>query len=101
MISLNEETFDITVKKNPLCLVYFWAAWSGPCLNYFDILEEFEKENTSILLFKVNVEENQELARKHSIIVMPTLTFFKKGKPVKVLIGTQNKQHLNELLNEL
>jgi thioredoxin 1 len=99
MISLTEETFD-SIKKDPICLVYFWATWSGPCLNCFG-LDEFEKENPEFPVYKVNVEENQELARKHSIIVIPTLMVFKKGKSVKTLIGTQLKHDLNRVLKEL
>lgn len=64
-------------------------------------LEEFETENPDIPVYKVNVEENQELARKYSIIVMPTLMLFKKGKSVKTLIGTQLKHDLNAISKEL
>lgn len=99
MISLTEENFD-SIKKDPVCFVYFWATWSGPCLNCFG-LEEFETENPDIPVYKVNVEENQELARKYSIIVMPTLMLFKKGKSVKTLIGTQLKHDLNAISKEL
>ena len=99
MISLTEEAFD-SIKKEPICLVYFWATWSGPCLNCFG-LDDFEKENPEFPVYKVNVEENQELARKHSIIVIPTLMVFKKGKSVKTLIGTQLKHDLNRVLKEL
>jgi len=52
-------------------------------------------------VYKVNVEENQELACKYSIIVIPTLMVFKKGKSVKTLIGTQLKHDLNRVLKEL
>jgi thioredoxin 1 len=96
MISLNEGNFN-TIEKQPLSLVYFWASWCGPCLDYSTILEQFEKDFPNIVVSKVNVEENQELTRKYSIIVVPTLTFFKKGKPVKTMIGTQVKDHLYEI----
>lgn len=99
MISLTEETFN-SIKKDPICLVYFWSTWSGPCLNFFE-LDDFEKENPEVPVYKINVEENQELTRKHSIIVIPTLIVFRKGKLVKILIGTQSKSDLNRVTKEL
>ena len=100
MISLNEGNFN-TIEKQSLSLVYFWASWCGPCLDYFPILEQFEKDFSDIIVSKVNVEENQELSRKYSIIVVPTLMFFKKGKPIKTMIGTQLKDHLYEIVKSI
>lgn len=97
--SLTEETFDL-IKKESLCLVYFWAAWSGPCLNY-SVLNELEKENPTLSIYKVNVEENPELIKKLSIIVVPTLVFFKNGKQGQTLIGCQNIQTLRDKLTSL
>lgn len=96
MISLNESNFK-NIEKYSQSLVYFWASWCGPCLDYVAVLEQFEKDFPEITVIKINVEENQELGRKYSVIVMPTLTFFKKGKPVKSLIGTQEKEYLYEM----
>lgn len=97
--SLTEETFDL-IRKDSLCLVYFWATWSGPCLNYPD-LDGFVQENSTLPIYKVNVEENPELTRRFSVIVMPTLIFYKKGKAVLTLIGCQNIQVLREKLASL
>ena len=97
-MNLTEENFD-KIKKDALCLVYFWATWSGPCLNDSSI-EELYKEN-QIPIYKVNVEENQDLSRKYSILVIPSLLFFKKGKLVKTLIGTHEKLKINEVIKQL
>ncbi len=99
MISLNENNFE-SIKKESTCLVYFWATWSGPCMNFSE-LDLFKKENPDFPIYKVNVEENQKLTSKYSIVVIPTLIVFKKGKLVKTLIGTQLKHELNKVLDFL
>jgi thioredoxin 1 len=91
---LTELNFESEIGQGN-CWVMFWAAWCGPCINC-EYLEDFEKINPSILVAKVNVEENSELAVQYYITTVPTYIFFKQGKPIKRLIGLQDKESLQK-----
>lgn len=66
-----------------LVLVDFFADWCGPCRMLAPILESFEKDNPDMLqIYKVNIEENEQVATEYGIISIPTLLLFKGGKMV-------------------
>ena len=66
---------------NP-CIVDFFADWCGPCKSISPILEELSEENKDIILYKVNIDEEQEVAAAFGIRSIPTLLFIPiDGKP--------------------
>lgn len=73
-----------------IAIVDFWAPWCGPCLNLAPLIEEVSKE-TKVPLFKVNIEENQDLAEKYGIMSIPSVLIFKKGIVSTSITGTRPK----------
>lgn len=99
ILTLTNENFDSTISGELPVLVDFWASWCGPCRMFSPIVEEFAEENEGkVLVGKVNVDEETELARRFKIMSIPTAMFFKGGEVVKTLIGVQPKETLEELL---
>jgi len=96
MESINESNFDEkVVQSSSPALVDFWAEWCGPCKMLTPVLEELSKENESkINIFKVNVDENQQLAVKFGIRSIPTLLFFKGGEVQEQVVGLKSKTDL-------
>jgi len=77
---LNNETFQKEVldyKEGPV-LVDFHAPWCGPCQMMGPIIDELatDVEGSSIKVFKVNVDDQQEIAQKFGIMSIPTLIIF-------------------------
>ncbi len=96
IVELTSENFENEVLKSNLpVLVYFWAAWCGPCRMVAPVLEELSEEySEKIKIAKVNVDESQELAAKYTIMSIPTLLLFKDGEIQKKLVGAMSKKNL-------
>ncbi len=101
--SVNNDNFDKEVIQAGLpVLVDFWAPWCGPCKMVGPVVESLAAENDGKLaVAKINVDENKELAVKYGIRGIPTLVFFKEGAEVKRIVGAQNKNQLQNAINEV
>ena len=84
------------------CLIDFYADWCGPCKMVAPILEELSKEfDGKINIYKVNTEEEQELAGAFGIQSIPSLLFCPKdGKP-QMAMGALPKQAMTDAINEV
>ena len=59
----------------------FFAEWCGPCQAMTPIVEEVEKEYEGKISFKkVDVEEQEQLAKQYGIMSIPTFVILKDGK---------------------
>lgn len=79
-------------------LIDFYADWCGPCQAMNPIIEELEKELSSVKFTKINVDENGEEAQKYSVMSIPTYIIKKDNKIVDQLSGIQSKESLIEKL---
>jgi len=94
-IKADAGNFEEVVKGNENVVVDFWAEWCGPCRMIAPIIDELAEEYAGKVVFvKVNTDENQMLAAMYGISAIPTLIFFKNGKPVDQLIGALPKSEL-------
>ncbi|MCS7121577.1 MAG: thioredoxin [Archaeoglobaceae archaeon] len=75
------------VNGEELVVVDFYADWCMPCRYLSPILEKLEKEFKEVKFYKLNVDEEKDLAFELGISSIPTVLFFKKGKVVGGFIG--------------
>ena len=94
-VNLNSSNFDETLKSNENVVVDFWAEWCMPCRMIAPVVEELAKEYAGKVVFgKLNTDENQTIAARYGISAIPTMIFFKKGKPVDQIVGALPKSEL-------
>ncbi|MBO5179860.1 MAG: thioredoxin [Clostridia bacterium] len=94
----NNQINSEVLKSDKLVIVDFFATWCMPCQMLTPILAEIDKENEDIEIFKVNVDENQEIAIRYDIVSVPTLIFFKDGKEIDRQIGLVEKEKLEQII---
>lgn len=92
---LNKENFDAVIDGNPLVLVDFYADWCGPCRMMAPVVEELAKElEGKIVVAKLNVDENPDIAARFQIFSIPTFIIFKNSKPDQKIVGAVGKDGL-------
>ncbi len=97
MIHLENEHFNEVVSQG-LVLVDFFATWCGPCRMLAPILAELDQEKL-VKIVKVDVDQHEDLARKHTVMSVPTLMLFKDGKVVAQISGFMPLDDLKEWIN--
>jgi thioredoxin 1 len=100
LINLNKESFSKVISaENKTVLVDFWAPWCGPCKALTPILEEIANEKSEdVDIYKVNVDENTDLAQEHGVQSIPTLLLYKNGSLAETIVGLKTKDELIQLL---
>ena len=97
---LTQNNFDELVTNNcGIALVDFWAAWCRPCQMQAPVIEELAEELDDVIIGKVNVDEQPELAVQFDISSIPTLLLFKNGECVSTQVGYHSKRDLITLIN--
>ncbi|MDR1000362.1 MAG: thioredoxin [Clostridiales bacterium] len=96
---LDSASFNEAIN-NPLPVVIdFYADWCGPCKRLSPILEELAVDNEGKALFyKVNTDDEPELAMQYEVSGIPNVVCFKNGEVYKRAIGLVPKDKLAEIL---
>ncbi|HET6464754.1 MAG TPA: thioredoxin [Nitrospiria bacterium] len=102
-LKVDSQSWDQEVLKGKgLTMIDFWAVWCGPCQIIAPVVDELAQEYEGRLrVFKLNTDENPEVASRYQIMGIPTLLFFKDGKPVDKIVGAAAKKQFKDKIESL
>lgn len=100
ILELTDKNFDFQTK-NKTVLVDFWAEWCVPCRMMAPVLNDLADDlGGEAFVGKVNVEQQQELARRYQIRNIPTMILFRNGKEVNRFVGVKTKDYLSQQIKK-
>ena len=92
--------FDAAVAAAPLAMVDFWADWCGTCKMLSPVVESIGSQyEGKVLVGKVNVDEEPELARRFGVMNIPTVVFLKNGQEIDRKVGVMPPQVFTGVLD--
>lgn len=90
---------EVVLQSEVPVLVDFWAAWCGPCRAIAPVLDQISAEQDGkLLIAKLNVDENPDIASRYNISSIPAMKVFDKGEIVREIIGAMPKPQIEQRL---
>lgn len=100
VIHINKDNFEQIKNGDQAVLIDFYADWCGPCRMVAPIVEELAKDNPDVVIGKVNVDDDPELAQAYGVMSIPTLIVLKGGQEVARSTGARPKAQLQAMLEK-
>lgn len=80
-------------------LVDFFATWCGPCKMMAPVIDEIATEKAGeVSVYKIDIDQNPEIAQRYGVMSIPTFIAFKGGEPASKTLGAQPKENILNLL---
>lgn len=101
----DEQNFEDKVLQASMTtpvIVDFWAPWCGPCKQLMPVLEKVvQEEGGKVLMAKINIDENPQLAQAFKVQSVPTVYVLYQGQPVTAFNGVKPESELKKLITQL
>ena len=101
ILHITKENYEeLVLKSEKTVLLDFWATWCGPCRMVAPIVEQIAEEFDDILVGKIDVDTEMELAASFRIVSIPTLVVMKDGQVANTAVGYRPKADILKLLGK-
>ncbi len=102
VVTLDGKTIKEFIQKYPLSLVDFWAPWCAPCKELAPRMRQLSKIYKGKVAFgKLNIQENQDIAKQYKIIGIPYLVVFKDGKKVTTITSVKSVGYIKDVIEDI
>ena len=95
---IDKNNFEEVKNSDKPVLLDFYADWCGPCRMVAPILHEIAEERPDVIVGKINVDEEEDLAMQFGVYSIPTLVVMKNGEIVRQVSGARPKAQILAML---
>jgi len=99
-MNINAKQYEELILGEKAVLVDFWAPWCTYCRRIEPALNKLADTRDDILIVKVNIDEEPELARREQVEVIPTLVVYKQGYDLGSIVAPESRARIEEFLAE-
>ena len=99
-ININHDQFNEMLQGSKPLLVDYWAPWCGYCRRIGPALEKIADSREDVLVVKVNIDEEPQLANDERIEVIPTLVLYKEGMDLGSIVAPESRARIEAFLDE-
>lgn len=92
---INSDEFKEVIKEGKV-VVDLFATWCGPCKMLSPVLDEISEEITTTKFYKIDVDDNEDIAREYNVMSIPTVLVFENGELTNTIVGLKGKEYLVE-----
>ena len=98
VLKVTKQTMDAVKGSDKPVLLDFYADWCGPCRMVSPLVDQIAEERSDVVVGKVNVDEQTDLAGEFGVFSIPTLVVLKDGKEVDRAVGARTKAQILAML---
>ena len=99
-MNINAKQYEELILGDKPVMVDFWAPWCTYCRRIDPALNRLADSREDLLIVKVNIDEEPELARQERIEVIPTMVLYKDGYDLGSIVAPDSKAKIEEFLAE-